>query len=422
MRNVIKNEPSPTIQKLSSTNLIREGYRALINNNRTYASFTRRDQELANSLVKYGEIFDPMSGYGGLARFCSENNVGSYGIEYNYPQYLWQVLMRPNTSKEFVACIDHLLKEKKRWPHLPEKAVVSESWFPKPSRRILKELYHRILRSTVDTFGESKENQENSLSMLLPFVSRLSCFVAGANSAHTKEGGICVYWGWEEDFELYLSCIRKNLIELSSQPAGKKHFIFHGDARSVVLPKNRFSAMLTSPPYPNHRDFSSIFILEIGFLEWFSLEIGLPYFNKLSPTNIIGSNFVSGKKIIKSELAVVRKFIKSIVTLKQKKQAEYDDKIYYIPYLEMYFSDLQKAYRNISISLKNDFIGFIVVVNNTHRKRIVPVAESIIEMWQTLKFKAEIFDQYEQHHVGTMNPSAKGVSAKHTLYVIKVSK
>jgi hypothetical protein len=68
------------------------------------------------------------------------------------------------------------------------------------------------------------------------------------------------------------------------------------------------------------------------------------------------------------------------------------------------------------------FIGFVVVVNNTYRGLKIPVAQVVQDIWNTLGYEASIKEENEQFHVGTKNPRAKGVRAKHIEYIVQVEK
>ena len=106
--------------------------------------------------------------------------------------------------------------------------------------------------------------------------------------------------------------------------------------------------------------------------------------------------------------------------LKRMKQATYDDEVYYFPYLREYFAALESAYANVSKAAASDFLGYIVVVNNTHRGVVVPVAEAIVDIWRELGFSSRIERAEESFHLGTKNPRAKGIRARHTEYVVEV--
>ncbi len=67
-------------ERLDSTTLLRDIYRALLNTGRTYACFEKRHIAILNKLKKRGVILDPMAGYGGTMKFCCElePNLSSY--------------------------------------------------------------------------------------------------------------------------------------------------------------------------------------------------------------------------------------------------------------------------------------------------------------------------------------------------------
>jgi hypothetical protein len=81
---------------------------------------------------------------------------------------------------------------------------------------------------------------------------------------------------------------------------------------------------------------------------------------------------------------------------------------------------LEDAFANISASLQSRFEGYLIVVNNTHRNTLVPVSETSLEIWQTLGFDATIVESSESFHIGTKNPLARGLRARHTRYVVKI--
>jgi hypothetical protein len=403
---------------LTRTTLIREVYRTLINTGRGYAAFTKKERELVEALKVQKEIFDPMSGYGLLTRYCAEVGLKSYCVEFNYPQYLWQLLCHPVHAEGFIRSVDFLLAWRARWPQSNVRAVISENWFPEESQELLLQLFALSRKAVTKGFGSEGNVEQYALAVLLPFSGRLSCSVPGDISTHTKKGGMCVYNGWEIDYELYLKAIRNRLLSINSNSVSKAHSLIYGDARVFRFPKNRFGAMITSPPYPNHRDFISMFSPEHALLAM--LGVNGTSSKGIESTHVIGSNFVANreKRIPKAKAA--RRFLSAIKTVKRDKNAIYDDEVYYIPYFENYFADLEDAYQNVIPSLKERFEGYIVVVNNTHRNLVVPVSDSILEMWKSLGFGAAVHTANELFHIGTKNPRARGLRAKHMEYIIKI--
>src|SRR6185369_5642591 len=162
------------------------------------------------------------------------------------------------------------------------------------------------------------------------------------------------------------------------------HKLLLGDCRTIKVPRRKFSAMITSPPYPNYRDYSTMFAPENAFVELIK-QAGLLSLD-VQGKRLIGSPRVSEKDgyrkrtIEDVQSTIAKKFITDLRSVKCSKSAKYDNDIYYIPYFCNYFYDMEIAYQNISKTFSDDFEGYIVVVNNTARKKVIPVAEAIIEI------------------------------------------
>lgn len=60
----------------------------------------------------------------------------------------------------------------------------------------------------------NNENEELTISVLLPFVSRFANYQrSSANITHFKEGGLCSYTNWQIDFIAYLEELSRRLLE-----------------------------------------------------------------------------------------------------------------------------------------------------------------------------------------------------------------
>ncbi|HDY76155.1 MAG TPA: hypothetical protein ENH49_06490 [Candidatus Marinimicrobia bacterium] len=368
----------------------------------------------------YDEIFDPMSGFGQLMSFCSRTGISSYGIEYNPPQYFWQRLCHPAHTNDFITMIKEVIGIRQKWPEATTRAVVSNDFFHPESKKLLGSLLETLSDVELACGFPERDTPDYALALILPFVARLSCSTIGDNSTHTKQGGICVYNLWQEDFFQYLQIVHHFLLNIQENTKCDRHSIILGDARNFPFPKHRFRAMLTSPPYPNHRDFSSIFSIENTFLQW--LEETNQCEKMTDIKSIIGSNFVKGKVRRQPRSKAALSFFAKVGELRKSSRAKYDDEKYYLPYLSHYFVDLEDAYVNVSCALDTPSKSYIVVVNNTHRGLVVPVSDVIMEIWQDLGFQAEIHTQNELFHLGTKNPRAKGVRARHIQYIIRINR
>lgn len=409
------------IPKLRRESLIREVYRTLLYSARSYAAFDeKRVFPLVENLACRKEILDPMSGYGSLMLYCARIGIKAYCVEFSVPLYLWHVLIHPANNRLLADAVVRLRSLRRRWPTTSARAAVSASWFPENSKRLIVSLLH-LIQDTLTAVGcDSRKTEERSLAILLPFVGRLSSSVPGNVTTHVKMGGICVYRNWHGDWDTYLKATLGLLIHIEKASRSRSHIVRKDDCRTVALPKRRFRAMITSPPYPNHRDFFSMFAPENECLSWLANEslVSLP-----PPVTFgIGSNVVSGRNKPNVRCESALRFLSALEHYQSKRRAkaQYDNRLYYIPYFSRYFSDLEKAYANIAKCLDWDFVGYIIVVNNTTRNQVIPVCESTLEMWRKMGFNAEVADSHETFHIGTKNPRAKGFKAKHTEYLIRV--
>ena len=208
---------------------------------------------------------------------------------------------------------------------------------------------------------------------MLPFVGRLSCNIGGDNSTLVKEGGICILRNWNLDFRSYLLALKERLTKIPHNSNSLEHHIKHGDSRTFDFPKNMFDGLFTSPPYPNHRDFVSMFKPEQELLSI------LGYYNNSAKRkeveDIIGSNFVSGN-ILSIAKIILFKFYSSIDEINRNANAIVDDDNYYIPFLKAYFFDLELAYNNISKSMKENIKGSIIEVNKAQRDSLFQLQNS----------------------------------------------
>ncbi len=400
-------------------------YRALLKSGRTYAAFERdRVLPLVQKLSYRQEILDPMAGYGTLMTYCSELGVSSFSVEYNPPAYLWELLISPANANTFTSMANNILEPPNVLLNTSEAFAVSANWFPDISKRILIDLFC-LCRTAAENVSANNAG-ELALAFILPFVGRFSTFVPGNVVTHVKKGGICIYKGWQLDFNNYINAIKFMIYDNISASTIHEHHIVYGDCRTMLLPKARFPAMITSPPFPNGRDYSSMFAPENDFIIFLASQglISAFDFNR----RLIGTVYVSRSKKSNSCCDVrstsARRFLSRLEAFKGTKQAQYDNKVYYIPYYKYYFSGLEQAFANIAKALQDDFEGYIIVVNNTARNMIIPVSDAVVEAWHDLGFDASVDDELtrEMAHLGSINPRVKGLKARHTEYTIKVSR
>jgi hypothetical protein len=405
--------------------MVRNIYRSLINTGRTYAAFDKNSVlPIIKEIQRKKNILDPMAGYGSLMLFCSEIGISTYNIEYNPPSFLWMVLINPNNAKEISRIIDTIIHKKEGLPKFKTPVVVSSGWFPDQSYEIIEEIYCFIYNIT-EQFFQSDEIEKISLAILIPFIGRFSSCVPGNSVSHVKAGGICIYINWLEDFLEYLYILKQKIINIDKSAIAANHTTVFGDVRTLSINK-KFSAMITSPPYPNSRDYYKMFLPENEILKYLKSNniinnyiIEEPLISNISVSALNKKGIDNSKNLI-SKSAIT--FLEKLSNYDGVKRAKYDNKIYYVPYFSNYFYNIEKAINNISKMISDDFEGYVIVVNNTARNLIIPVAESIIEVFSELGFKAMIAEPYtrELFHFGAINPVVKGFKAKHMEYTIKI--
>lgn len=388
---------------------LNDTYRKLIDNGRTYASFTTDELKIIfNERSTFNDkILDPMSGYGGLMNHCNPLSISTINLELNLPAYYWQILVNPCNKSIYEELIHILLESKKnKYPKIRIKAKASDNWFTNEGLDLTKKLL-TFVQNNLAIIGCN--NFEISIALLLPFVKRLSTCITG-DITHLKKGGITVFENWEYDFLTYLKALQENRLNHINQNEST-HKTYLGDIRNFAFPE-KYSLVVTSPPYPNYRDYYKMFAPENFFLE----NLGI----KTMPTAIIGSNVIKGrfKGAISSEIAL--KFLKELEDYKGSKKASNDIKVYYLPYFHNYFSDIESSCNNIILHLNRSAVCYFSIVNNATRNFTIPVAQVIEEIFKKRGFQSEYVSNKEVFHVGTKNPNSRGLKAKHNKFLIKL--
>ena len=139
---------------LDRLNLIHSVYRALLHSGRTYAAFEPdRVNPLIKRLSSRETILDPMAGYGTIIKLCASfpEKLEAFCIEKNPPSYLWQKIVNSSNAEIILETINCILEAKTDWPKSTVRAEISESWYPKESLKILRELLF-IIKRCVQSF------------------------------------------------------------------------------------------------------------------------------------------------------------------------------------------------------------------------------------------------------------------------------
>lgn len=405
---------------------IRPIYRTLLSRRRTYAAFevTQLETVLAK-LAPTGPILDPMSGYGVLSEVCRSINIPTCCMEVNPPSYLWQIFSEPNNKNGLLLAVQALAEASRRG-RTSKEFEASDSWFPNESILIIQNIWKKALNHLKNDL--TAHNAEKCVAaILLPFLGRLSSCSEGTINIQVKKGGIVFFKDWQLDFKKYLALISDTIFK-NYEISQTKNEILLLDALEEYKISKKYSFIITSPPYPNMRDFYTFFFPENYAIE--SIIDQNIFSTQNSRKNIIGNVKVSTFKkendvdIDKLSSSYAKNFLKDLEAWKGPKRAMDDNRSYYIPYYFSYFFQIERAYKNIEKILNKHFDGYIIVVNNTVRKFVIPVAQVVKEIWQGFGCEAVIDDSLttERTHVGSINPRAVGFKARHMEYAIRISR
>jgi hypothetical protein len=417
----LKSQRGLSLAELGRTSLIGIMSRSLLRDGRAYAAFTGEHLGWLDRLAPGDTpVLDPTSGYGLLANACQKRGIDSYCIEMNPPQYLWQVLCLPEVREGMRSAVSWMLAKRRDWPKGPtERAAVSADWLPPQSIELLCALLDLGESAAESSFQPLPLDRTIlSAALITPFASRLASCVPG-DITHLKRGGMCVYLGWRDDLATYLRAVLERLDSLGACRVTSSHAVVLADSRAFRPVGYEFKTMLTSPPYPNRVDYSTLFAPENVMLK--ALAARLPSaFSAGSP--LLGTNRTQGVQSAEPTSSCVLEFLDRIRDKRwSTKKQQRDETGYYHRYYSNYFGSLEELYRNTAGYVSLDrFNGFIVIRDNTHHGVTVPAADATVETWRSLGFEAKVVDATEVFHVGTKNPRARGVRAKHKEYVIEV--
>lgn len=392
-------------------------YKGLMLRSRAFASFKEKDELdiILRDLAKYasqGEyILDPMSGYGGGMRFFGKNGYKTVNVELNPPAYYWQVLNNPINTVTICDFIEKLLTKRDKLPDIKQELSISDNFFTQDAVIFIEALYKYLLVL-------NNENAELTISVLLPFVSRFANYQrSSTNITHFKEGGLCSYTNWQSDFIAYLEELSRRLLENFTLYREIEHHNILSDIMNVEL-TNKFAYFVTSPPYPNYRDYSKLFRIENWVLD------NIIYKKATNFERMIGSNNVSGKSYGEIYSLSANKFLFELLEKSKKlqKKSKRDIEVYYHPYFCQYFYNIQEAYKKLDSMLSSKVMGYIVVNDNITRDISIPVGASICDIFSSLGYNTEDFNTSQISHYGNIGKAAKRINSHHTRHILKVWK
>lgn len=391
-------------------------YKGLMARNRAFASFKSKGELdiILTDITKYisvgDSILDPMSGYGGGMRFWGRNGFKTTNIELNPPAYYWQLLNNPSNTTKIRLCIKQLLGQIQDLPHVKQSISISDNFFTSVSIDLISMLYELIYSICKD--------KELSISIILPFVSRFAHYQRSSmNITYFKEGGLCSFVNWNWDFAKYLEALNVLLEEEHKQYLEHTHINILSDIMETHL-DNKFQFFVTSPPYPNYRDYAKIFQIENWVLD--------NVINKKAYNfrRMIGSNIVSGKSYGEIESSNANAFLSELLEKAKKlsKKAQNDIRSYYHPYFCQYFYNIQEAFKHVDSLLSEKAIGYIVVNDNITRDILIPVGASICDIFTKMEYQTTEINTSHISHYGNICRTAKRINSHHIRHIIKIWK
>lgn len=397
-------------------------YRSLINLGRAYAAYTHDEGAHILQIAAQAPVLDPFSGFGLIHQYGAAISASTIGVELNYPQYLWQLLNNPTKDAQILDTVLTLQRECRFLPEIDVPPCASDKYFSESALEGLLVLYDWIVEVLAADGHHDEARRPIPLALLLPFVGRFSAFSETSVAARTRQGGLILTRGWERDFEVYLHALVARLRTVTLTGSQAHHHTVWGDTRSYDFSQLEFGSVLSSPPFPNTQDYYSMFEPEHHFLNWLATRRRVGFIPKqdalIGQTRIKGT----GDRLNFPFLPSVERFFADVDRLPLTERQRYDEDIYYRRYHQIYFAGMFDALTNVWRAAPEGAKGFFFVVNNTHRGVRVPVAEAVAECAQSVGARGSVRSLGEQFHVGTKNPRARGVRAKHERFVIEVRK
>ncbi len=287
---------------------------------------------------------------------------------------------------------------------LPPFVTNINFWF---SNRIIKDL--SIIRHSI---LEEVDNKKYQLLFWLAF-SETVRFVS-----YTRNSEFKLYRMTEEKrklfnpdvFELYFKNLDKiltNYTEVYLSLLKKQKFYFYN--REFICQKNKYDAVLTSPPYGDSKTTVAYGQFSTLSNEW----IGFPSARK------IDSQLMGGKKAKNLyNKGVLSSPIKKISNINYKRALE----------VSSFYIDLEKSIKEVSQSITNKGFSIYVVGNRTVKNITLPTDQFIAEQFEkngfthVLTYERLISSKTMPAQNSPTNVVGKKVNTMHTEYIIVCQK
>jgi DNA methylase len=232
-------------------------------------------------LEKFGvgagqQMLDPFCGTGTTVVECKKLGVGSVGVEANPMAWFagstkldWTPLpeqLRQQAHTIAQAAQAQIAQPDAVWRSLPadsEKILLKNSISPLPLHKLL------ILRESIEQLGAKGYDRHLRLALAATAVADVSNLTfgpeVGVSSKLKPDADVVAAWLTR------VAAMAEDLADLQTFPPVASH-IHQADSRQIltVLAPNSIDAIITSPPYPNEKDYTRTTRLEsvlLGFLK-----------------------------------------------------------------------------------------------------------------------------------------------------------
>lgn len=314
-------------------------------------------------------ILDPFCGGGTTLLASKQANINAYGVDIlPFSVFLSNVKTRHYNEFELLTELEKLHHKPNHLPvkeNLPKDIILLEKAF---SPAIKRELL--LLKNQINTINKLFNRDFFNLAFL-------SILESVSNTS--KDGGFLRII----DRKVLLSSIRQLFLNKSASMIGdviKNNNTYNqngitvsaklGDARKLPL-KHKFSAIITSPPYPNRHDYTRIYSLEMVF-DFIASNDEL----KQIRYNTLRSHVEARKKYIPKGYYIPAKLTKLIS--KVKKNGTNNPQV--MGMLYGYFEDMFLSFQQMKEHLiKNGKIA--LVVSNVRFSGVnIPVDEILLQI------------------------------------------
>ncbi len=222
-------------------------------------------QRLAASLGPSDVVLDPFCGTGTTALVCAQNGIACDTVDVN-PFLVWLAKTKTDVYSE-TDC-----QQAAQFPiHSAEGAHWTppihdiEKWWDPPILQKLSNIYRQIQTARIS---------EKARNILKSAFCRILIKTGNVNFGHQsmsfKPAGVNGHLAEEMDSE-FASLREETTANALDNPKVAPR-IYEGDSRSLdkLLPNNRYTAVITSPPYPNRMSYIRElrpYMYWLGFLE-----------------------------------------------------------------------------------------------------------------------------------------------------------